>query len=86
MDIKAAATAMRPFVKKVDWLARLDFNVIARGGDATSVAHLYEMIEAIESGEVSGEKAHRWLGWMQGVVCCRGGATLEEMKAVNLAA
>jgi hypothetical protein len=78
MDIKLAAQAMRPL------LARCTKEV--EGGDATALHHLIDMIDKIEAGEVSGEKAHRWLGWIQGVVCCRGGATLDEMKAVNFAA
>lgn len=78
MDIKKAATAMRPFLEKC--------TDETQGGDATSISHLVYMIEKIESGEVSDEKAHRWLGWIQGVVCCGGGATLEEMKAINFAA
>jgi hypothetical protein len=81
MDVKKAATAMRPFVDRIDII-----NSAVYGGDATSIEHLSDIIFAIESGKVSGEKAHRWLGWLQGVVCCRGGATLEELKAVNLTA
>lgn len=54
-----------------------------KGGEATSCNHLFDMIAAIENKEVTGEKAHRWLGWIQGVVCCRGGASLDEMKEVN---
>ena len=48
--------------------------------------HMYDMIGKIQSGEVSGEKAHRWLGYIQGCVVCYGGATLEEVKNVNFAA
>lgn len=79
MDIRKAAQSMRTFI--------LDRVLIEdAGGDETSIQHLLYMLDKIESGEVSGEKAHRWLGWVQGVVCCRGGATLDEMKAVNFAA
>ena len=75
MNIIESAKLMKPLIiKSVS---------IADGNDATSIEHLYDMIIAIESGEVAGEKAHRWLGWIQGVVCCRGGATLEEMKEIN---
>lgn len=82
MDIKLAATAMRPFVERAaNQLGKMSF-----GGDATSISHLRDMIEKIESGEVADEKAHRWLGWIQGVTCCYGGATLDEMKLVNFAA
>lgn len=83
MDIKLAAKATRPFLEEC--INTMPGPILA-GGNATSVEHLSDMLDKIESGEVAGEKAHRWLGWVQGVVCCRGGATLEEMKAVNLAA
>jgi len=88
MDIKVAATAMRPFVEKCK-ISKEDLQMdkhSASGNNPTGIHHLLFMIKQIESGEVSGEKAHRWLGWIQGVVCCRGGATLEEMKAINFAA
>ena len=42
--------------------------------------------DKIESGEVTGEKAHRWLGYLQGVLVATGGTSLEEMKMVNLRA
>jgi hypothetical protein len=45
--------------------------------------HLREMLRKLISGEVSGEKAHRWIGWIQGCVCVGKGATLEEMKLIN---
>ena len=45
--------------------------------------HLKYMILKMVSGEITGEKAHRWLGWIQGCVCTGGGATLEEMKKIN---
>lgn len=75
MNIIEAATRMRPLVHEA--------TIIVVGGDATSTEHLLDVIAAIENGKVTGEKAHRWLGWIQGVVCCRGGADLEEMKEIN---
>ena len=45
--------------------------------------HLYEMIDRILSDEITGEKAHRWLGWIQACVCFGGGATLKELKDIN---
>ena len=45
--------------------------------------HLWEMADKIVTGEVTGEKAHRWLGWIQACVCFGGGATLEELKQIN---
>lgn len=63
MDIKQAAKAMRTFLDKCK-----PHHV--EGGEATSYEHLAAMLTSIETGSVSGEKAHRWLGWVQGVVWC----------------
>ena len=41
------------------------------------------MVRKIMSDEVTGENAHRWLGWIQGCVCLGGGATLRELKDIN---
>jgi len=35
------------------------------------------------SGEVSGEKSHRWVGWLQACVCIGKGGSLENMKRIN---
>lgn len=48
--------------------------------EAYGKEHLYEMVDKIKSGDVGGEKAHRWLGWLQCAICMGGGATLEEIK------
>lgn len=45
--------------------------------------HLLHIIREIESGRVSGEKAHRWLGWLQCALVIGGATTLEAMKAAN---
>ena len=78
MNIGKAALAMRDLVKA----SSLPEHHPEYGKD-----HMYEMIYKIElgdRGEVSGEKAHRWLGYIQGCVVCYGGATLEDVKNVNL--
>jgi hypothetical protein len=62
---------------------------IVEGTDLSGVppycckAHLKSMLYKITLLSVSGEKAHRWLGYVQGVVALRGGATLEELKDLN---
>ena len=48
--------------------------------------HLKYMLNRIMIGIVEDEKAHRWLGWVQGCICVGGGATIEEMKQINKAA
>ena len=45
--------------------------------------HLHEMVNKIICGEISGEKAHRWLGYLQGVIVVGGGASLEQIKQIN---
>jgi hypothetical protein len=46
-------------------------------------AHLQSMLMKIMRNDVTGEKAHRWLGYVQGVVALRKGVTLEELKDLN---
>lgn len=45
--------------------------------------HLLDMVKAIQKGMVEGDKAHRWLGYIQGCVCVGNGATLEDLKSIN---
>lgn len=54
-------------------------------GDIESATeeHLMHMISLIINGTVDGEKAHRWLGYLQGVVIAYEGTTLEELKQIN---
>lgn len=51
-----------------------------------SLHHVTEMLGKIVRGEITGTKAHRWLGWAQAIICVGGGATLDELKAINKAA
>lgn len=45
--------------------------------------HLTEMCEKIIAGEITGEKANRWIGWVQCAICIGGGATLADLKKIN---
>jgi len=51
--------------------------------DPTSTKHLARMLCDIRTGEVREAKAHRWLGYVQGVLVAKEIATLEEMKKAN---
>lgn len=42
--------------------------------------HVVFMLNTIIRGEITGTKAHRWLGWAQAAVVASGAATLEDMK------
>ena len=78
MNVKTAATKT--------WTLISDRLMNSPTCDEVSDRHLLEMVNAIEDGVVEGEQAHRWLGWIQGAACARGGGTLEEMKGINKAA
>lgn len=45
--------------------------------------HIDFMLSEIIQERVTGEKAHRWLGWAQCAICMSGGATLPELKDIN---
>ena len=45
--------------------------------------HLFWMLDQIDEGKVYGEKAHRWIGYIQGVLVSRHVTTVEEMKEMN---
>ena len=77
MKVKLAANKMRLFILK----SKLPDHHKEYGKD-----HLLDMVLRILNNEVTGKKAHRWLGWIQGCVCVGKGATLEEMKLVNFKA
>lgn len=78
MDTKVAAINCRPYVDKA---VGLPAEHPEYGRD-----HLHYMISEIESGRVVGEKSHRWLGFLQGVLVACGAATLEQMKLTNFEA
>lgn len=78
MDTSIAAENCREFVEKSETLSDTQ--------PAANRSHLNFMIDEIVSGRVAGEKSHRWLGYMQGVLVATGSATLEEMKSVNIEA
>ena len=74
MDIKIAAKNMLDFIDMAD-LPEYD--------PAFGRTHLYYMAYSIVDGQITGEKAHRWLGWIQGCLCMSGCVSLEEMKQNN---
>jgi len=75
MDVKKVASAMIKVIPRADKLP--DFN------PEFGTDHLLDMCFKIHMGIITGEKAHRWIGYIQGCVCVGGGATLEELKQIN---
>lgn len=73
MKLKLAAEKCKEFISATE-------NNVHNG---CTNEHLTFMIDSMVSGAVSGEKAHRWLGYLQGVLVATGAASLEQMKDVN---
>ena len=74
MDVKIAA-------RETDEL--IDFTNLPLLNAEYGKDYLHEMVNKIICGEVSGEKAHRWLGYLQSAVVIGGGANLEQVKMIN---
>lgn len=74
MDTKIAADKLRNLLEK---------SYLPDNHDEYGKDHLEYMIDKLVSGEISGEKAHRWLGWIQGCICIGKGANLKTMKKIN---
>jgi len=52
-------------------------------GKRVHKAHLIFMLNSIIDGDVTGEKAHRWIGYVQGCLVYSDTSTVEEMKDIN---
>lgn len=75
MNIKQAAEKTRTYVAN----ARND----ALGENKASKEHLLWMLDGILYGYIQDDKAHRWLGYVQGVLVAFCVATVESMKLAN---
>lgn len=78
---QAAVEEMRQWVDKAD-SGSIQFFTEKFNPDA-SKEHLHAMLDKIESGEVSGDKAHRWLGYIQGVLVATRNGTVKDFGGVN---
>ena len=48
-----------------------------------SYAHLLWMLNGIQLQYITGNKAHRWLGYIQGMLVAHGIVSLDDMKKLN---
>jgi len=55
----------------------------ARGREGNTVEHAVWMLAGICLGYVQHEKAHRWLGYAQGIIVMSGMLNLEQVKGIN---
>lgn len=70
-------------------MTRFKFPVEARAERSETgegMNHCLYMLQQIRLGFVSGEKAHRWLGWAQCMIVHAGMGSLRMMKEINLEA
>lgn len=54
-----------------------------RDEKGVSLPHAVWLGQQILSARVTGNKAHRWLGWMQCLLVVHGWSTLERMKEAS---
>ena len=47
------------------------------------ILHALWMLEQIISGEITGDKGQRWIGYAQGLLVSSHQATLAELKEIN---
>jgi len=55
----------------------------SRAADGKTIGHALWMLEGIVQGYIQHEKAHRWLGYAQGILVSNGATNLEAMKLAN---
>lgn len=89
MDVKVAAREtlklcenMLPGVAAIVY--KLDDSFTER--PKASRQHIENMLNDIAEGNITGEKAHRWLGWAQCAIYCSSELPLEAFKEINHAA
>lgn len=51
--------------------------------EGKSLEHAAWMLEEIVSKKIEGEKAHRWLGYAQGLLVLEGKATMADFREIN---
>ena len=51
--------------------------------DDVSPKHLVWMLQQICTEQITGEKAHRWIGYVQGVLVAFGVTTVAQMRELN---
>lgn len=77
MDVIKVSQELIPLIVKSDKLECSD------SGKRIHKAHLIFMLNSIIDGEVKDDKAHRWIGYVQGCLVFSDTSTVEEMKEIN---
>jgi len=77
-------TAARNTLKKAK--IRKACGIFRRDSDGMGLSHAGWMLIEVGTEKVTGEKAHRWLGWAQSIIVNHGYLELKECKDINHAA
>ena len=77
MNPHIVATRMLKGVKELD-----DLDAV-RSPKQDGLSHLKWMLVGIENAYVMGEQAHRWLGYVQGMLVALGLYTMQDFKAMS---
>ena len=76
---------MNPEIAAQKLLATVDSEVV-RDPDGLGTEHAMWMLNGIFEGYIQNEKAHRWLGYAQGILVASEVVSLDDMKNINFAA
>ncbi len=79
MNVKTAAMKLRDLLSEMN--QQNDIEVAKK--QECDIIHLVWMCYEIINGHVKSDKAHRWIGYIQGVLVMRNLTTLEKMKELN---
>jgi len=82
MNIQIAAEQTKHLIKK-QLINKHPHNGWPTLPSELAYPHAIYMLDSIQDERVTGEKAHRWLGWAQCAAVAAGAGTLDDMKAIN---
>lgn len=57
--------------------------LLPEGRDRASKPHIESMLKDIRDRRVEGEKAHRWIGWVNAAFVVNGEMEFSTMKQIN---
>ena len=81
MDIRIAARETKIIINRN--LSKASF---PETPSKLSYINIMGLLDSIEVENVTGEKAHRWLGWSQAAAVGSGSCALDDVKNINHAA
>ncbi len=82
-QIQKIAVHYKEILNKRGYLVPIRYNENEYASHDGRFTHLLWMCEELISGKVDGEKAHRWLGFIQGVFFDDGRFTIAQLKDHN---